>query len=68
MSIQELYRQTIRPMAAAQRLELATMILRDIPPQSIMDYQSEWSEEDLADLSRATWGSIDSDPEHAVDG
>lgn len=68
MSVQELYQQTIKPLAAAQRLELAAMILGDIPPQSVVDYQTEWSDEDLADLSRATWNRLDTDPEHALDG
>jgi hypothetical protein len=68
MSVQELYQQSIRPLAVAQRLELASMILRDIPPQSLVDYQTEWSDEDLADFSRTTWSRLESDPEHAVDG
>lgn len=68
MSVQELYQQSIRPMPLAQRLELASIILRDIPPQSLVDYSTEWSEEDLAELSRSAWKGIDSDAEHGADG
>ena len=68
MSVLELYQQSIRSMTPAERLELATMILRGIPPQSLVDYSADWSDEDLADLSRSTWKEIDSDPEYAHDG
>ena len=54
MSVQELYDQTIKHWPAAERLLLATTILNDIPPQSVVDYGEEWSEEDQRDFSKAS--------------
>ncbi len=51
MTIQELYDQSIRPLPAAERLRLATLILNDIPPQAVADYSDEWSEEDRRDFT-----------------
>jgi hypothetical protein len=53
MTIQEMYEQSIKPLPAPDRLRLATMILNDIPPQAMVDYSDEWSEEDLRDFSAA---------------
>jgi hypothetical protein len=68
MTVKQLYEQTIKPLSVADRLRLATLILNDIPPQAIVDYNDEWSEEDLHDFSRASWEYIDThleDEEHA---
>lgn len=46
MTATELYNQSIKSLPAAQRLELAKLILEDIPSQSVVDYKEEWSEED----------------------
>lgn len=53
MTATELYNQSIKSLPAAQRLELAKLILEDIPSQSVVDYKEEWSEEDLKDLQRS---------------
>ena len=45
-------------LPAAARLQLAALILNDIPPESVVDYRTEWSEEDLSDFSRASWKDI----------
>jgi hypothetical protein len=58
MSIQELYDRSIRPLPAAERLRLATIILNDIPPQAVVDYSDEWSAEDLQDFTRAGWAHL----------
>jgi hypothetical protein len=58
MTIQELYDQSIRPLPAAERLRLATLILNDIPPQAVVDYSDEWSAEDLQDFTQASWARI----------
>jgi hypothetical protein len=55
MNINEIYEQTIKSLSTADRLRLAVMILTDIPPQAIVDYRDEWSDEDYRDFSRATW-------------
>jgi hypothetical protein len=60
MTTQEIYDRTIKSLPPAQRLELATLILGDIPPQALVDYRTEWSDEDMEDLNRASWDAIDS--------
>jgi hypothetical protein len=46
-----IYGQVIKPLPVSQRLRLATMILNDIPPQAVVDYSEEWTEEDMRDAS-----------------
>jgi hypothetical protein len=48
---EELYETTVKPMLASERLKLATRILNDIPPTSVLDYSDEWTEQDLRQLS-----------------
>jgi hypothetical protein len=67
MTIQELYHDSIKPLPAAERLQLASIILGDIPPQSLVDFRSEWSDEDLKDLNRASWQLIESEVEYPDD-
>ena len=68
MTIQELYEQSIKPLSTADRYQLATMILGDIPPQAVVDYRDEWSDEDLKDFNRENWKRIETDPEYEYDG
>lgn len=51
---EEVYVQVVKPLPPSERLKLATMILNDIPPQSVVDYSEEWSEEDMRDLTAHT--------------
>jgi hypothetical protein len=51
---EEVYAQVVKPLPASERLKLATMILNDIPPLSVVDYSDEWSEEDMRDLTTHT--------------
>jgi protoheme ferro-lyase len=53
MTIQEMYDQSIKPLPPAERFRLATLILNEIPPQAVVDYSDEWSEEDLRDFTNA---------------
>lgn len=48
---EEIYEQVVRPVPTSERLRLATMILADIPPQAVVDYREEWTEEDLRDAT-----------------
>jgi hypothetical protein len=57
--VQDIYDRTIKVLPAAQRLALATLILNDISPQSVVDYSEQWSEEDYCDFSQAGWGRED---------
>jgi hypothetical protein len=52
---EEVYAQAVKPLPPSERLKLATMILNDIPPQSVVDYSEEWSEEDMRDFTAASW-------------
>ena len=57
-TIQELYEQSVRIRPAAERLQLATMILNDIPPQSVADYSETWTEEDIEDFRNASTANM----------
>ncbi len=59
MTVTEIYEQTIKPLPAAERLRLAKLILGDIPPEWVVDYSDEWSEEDYRDFSSASWQHIE---------
>ncbi len=51
MSIGDIYEHVIRPLPPGDRLRLATRILNDLPPESVVDYNTSWSEEDMLDAS-----------------
>jgi hypothetical protein len=51
MTAHQIYDETIKTLPAAERLQLATLILNDIPPQSVANYSDEWSEEDMRDVT-----------------
>ncbi len=53
-TIQELYEQNVRVRTAAERLQLATLILNDIPPQAVADYSETWTDEDVEDFRSAS--------------
>ena len=48
---EEIYSQVVKPLPPSERFKLATMILNDISPQSVVDYSEEWTEEDMRDLA-----------------
>jgi hypothetical protein len=50
-AIREIYENTIKPLAPADRFRLATLILNEIPPQAVANYSDDWSDEDLRDIS-----------------
>jgi hypothetical protein len=54
-SAEEVYAQAVKPLSASERLKLATMILNDISPLSVVEYSDEWSEEDMCDFAAASW-------------
>ena len=59
MTVQELYESRIKFLTATERLQLATIILKEIPPQAVVDYREEWSDEDMADLKKEAWRKIE---------
>jgi len=59
MNIHQIYEQTIKSLPVADRLRLAVIILTDIPPQAVVDYRDEWTDEDYRDFNRASWARIE---------
>ncbi len=51
MTADQLYEEQIKPYPTAERLHIAARIIKDIPPREIIDYSTEWSDEDLRDWS-----------------
>ncbi len=58
MTVLDIYQQTIKPLSTTERLQLARLILNDIPPQAVVDYREDWTEEDYRDFSKASWDHI----------
>lgn len=56
---ESLYDEAVQALPAAERLKLATLILNRIAPESVVDYGTDWSEEDLQDFSNATFALIE---------
>ena len=50
-AVDQLYDNSIKPLPIAERLQLPARILNDIPPQSVVDYRTEWSEQDLREAT-----------------
>ena len=57
-TIQQLYEQNVRSRPASERLLLATLIVNDIPPQSVADYSEIWTDEDVEDFRRASQAHV----------
>ena len=59
MSAIQLYREKIKSLPAGERLELAKIILDDIPREAIVDFNPEWSDEDLRDVAAYSLSLVD---------
>lgn len=55
MSVTEIYEREVKPLPAADRIRLATLILNDIAPQGVADYSTEWSEQDITEFTSQNW-------------
>jgi hypothetical protein len=53
ITVQEFFEESRRTLSPSERFHLATLLLNDIPPHSVVDYSTEWSDDDLADFTRA---------------
>ena len=51
MTIEEIYDESIKPLAPSERFRLATLILSEIPPQSVVDIRDAWDEEEMRAIS-----------------
>ena len=55
MTLQQIYDTAIKQLPATERLKLATLILAELSPRSIIDYREDWSDEDMREFSVSTW-------------
>ena len=51
MTIEEIYDEAIKPLPPSERFRLATLILNEIPPQSVVDARDAWNEQDMRDVA-----------------
>jgi hypothetical protein len=51
MTIEQIYHETIKALPPSERFRLATLILSEIPPQSVVDIGDAWDEEDMRDVT-----------------
>jgi hypothetical protein len=51
MTIEEIYHEAIKPLPPSERFRLATLILNEIPPQSVVDIRDAWNEQDMRDVT-----------------
>lgn len=50
--IQDLYNTSVRPMAPAERLQLARLILDNLAPtETAVDVSDEWNADDVAEVT-----------------
>jgi hypothetical protein len=68
MSLIQLYKEQIKSLPVGQRLELAKIILHDIPPESVSDFDTAWSDEDLRDATAYSSNLINENIETAETG
>jgi hypothetical protein len=70
MTVAEVYNSAIKPLPMGDRLKLAAMILNDMSPQAVVEYQDAWSDDDLREFSTTTWkqSPADSDGEGDAQG
>jgi len=50
----EVYETSVRPMVTSEQLKLAARILNEISPTSSIDYDDDWSDEDLRQVTEYT--------------
>jgi hypothetical protein len=51
MTIEEIYHESIKPLPPSERFRLATLILNEIPLQSVVDDRDAWTDEDTRDVT-----------------
>lgn len=52
MTLEQFYDNQVSHLSRTEQFQLATLILMKIPPESIVNYSEEWSEEDMRDATR----------------
>lgn len=67
MTVSEIYRHSIKPLAAADRLQLARIILNDIPAEALVDYSDSWTADDLREFTQAGWLRVEGEVKERED-
>jgi hypothetical protein len=55
MSVQLLYDREVRPLACVERIELAALIVRELPADAVPGYCDEWSDQAMDDFAQAAF-------------
>ena len=58
MTIEEIYQESIKPLPPSERFRLATLILNEISPQSVVDIRDAWNEQDMRDVTAYSRSAI----------
>jgi hypothetical protein len=51
MTIEEIDDQSIKPLSPSERFRLATLIVSEVPTQSVVDIRDAWNEADMREVS-----------------
>jgi hypothetical protein len=51
MADKEIYDEHIKPLPQSERFRLTTLILNEIPPQSVVDVRDDWDGQDMRDVT-----------------
>ena len=68
MKVTEFYRTEVKALSLHERFQLAKLILNDLPDESVVDVNSEWTDEDLEEFAAASWRHIDNALGESSDG
>jgi len=58
-TVERIYVEVVKPLPSSERLKLAMLILNGIPEESLVDYSTEWSEEDVRDFTEDSMRTIE---------
>lgn len=68
MNVAEFYEAEVKALLPQERLQLAKLILNDLPDESVVDERSEWTDQDLEDFTMGNWQHIDEALEESPNG
>ncbi len=59
LTAETVYAQIVKSLPTPERFKLEQLILSEIPSQAVVDYDEEWTEEDMRDFALATFRYAD---------
>ncbi|MDA0841339.1 MAG: hypothetical protein O3B01_19660 [Planctomycetota bacterium] len=68
MKADQIYETAIKPLSPSDRLRIATLILNEIPPESVAEFNDTWSDQDLQDFTVQNWAAIKPEDEGDLSG